>query len=63
MYGADYAWILHDIIGPIWWKQSTNDCSQFEIAEASEHLLIVSSHNSIVGGVISYSGLVIYFFY
>lgn len=58
MYGADYAWILHEIVGPPWWKEGTVDCYQKQLEEASENLLVVSSHNSIVGGAISYSGLV-----
>lgn len=58
MYGADYAWILHETIGPPWWKQSTVDCSQSNMAEAAQNVLVVSSHNSIVGGETSYSGLV-----
>lgn len=58
MYGADYAWILHEIVGPKWWKEGTHECNQKQLEEASENLLVVSSHNSIVGGAISYSGLV-----
>lgn len=58
MYGADYAWILHEIVGPPWWKGGTHECNQKQLREASENLLVVSSHNSIVGGAISYSGLV-----
>lgn len=60
MYGADYAWILHETIGIQWWKQSSTECSQSEIVEASENVLIVSSHNRIVGEAVSYSGLVMY---
>lgn len=63
MYGADYAWILHETIGQSWWKYATSECSQNEIAEASENVLIVSSHNRIVGGGVSYSGLVGNFFF
>lgn len=58
MYGADYAWILHEIVGQPWWRQTTHECSQKQLQEVSENLLVVSSHNSIVGGEISYSGLV-----
>lgn len=58
MYGADYAWILHEIVGQPWWKQTTHECSQKQLEEVSENLLVVSSHNSIVGEAISYSGLV-----
>lgn len=58
MYGADYAWILHETIGIPWWKQQSTECSQSEIADASENVLIVSSHNRIVGEAVSYSGLV-----
>lgn len=61
MYGADYAWILHEIVGPPWWKETTHECSQKQLEEVSENLLVVSSHNSIVGSAISYSGLVSYF--
>lgn len=58
MYGADYAWILHETMGPPWWQQSVPECSQWELEQAVEHLIIVSSHNSIVGGASSISGLV-----
>lgn len=58
MYGADYAWILHEIVGQPWWRKTTRECSQKQLEEVSENLLVVSSHNSIVGDAISYSGLV-----
>lgn len=58
MYGADYVWILHEIVGEPWWHKATNECSQKQLQEVSENLLIVSSHNSIVSNEISYSGLV-----
>lgn len=58
MYGADYAWILHETMGPPWWQQSLAECSQWELEQAVENLIIVSSHNSIVGGESSISGLV-----
>lgn len=58
MYGADYAWILHETMGPPWWQQSLAECSQWELEQAVENLIIVSSHNSIVGGASSISGLV-----
>lgn len=59
MYGADYAWILHETIGPPWWKHpQLSDCNQWELEQAVEHLIFVSSHNSIVGGESSISGLV-----
>lgn len=58
MYGAEYAWILHETIGRTWWKHATNECGSNEIAEATENVLIVSSHNRIVDGAHSISGLV-----
>ncbi|GAB0099335.1 gamma-aminobutyric acid type B receptor subunit 2 [Sergentomyia squamirostris] len=58
MYGADYAWILHETLGPPWWLQSpTVECQQKHLEAAVESLIIVSSHNSIVGNSVSYSGL------
>lgn len=57
MYGADYAWILHETFGPPWWQQTiSSECHQRELEQAVENLIIVSSHNSIVGS--SISGLV-----
>lgn len=58
MYGADYVWILHEIAGEPWWHKASQECSQKQLQEVSENLLIVSSHNSIVSNEISYSGLV-----
>lgn len=58
MYGADYVWILHEIFGEPWWHKTTYECSQKQLQEVSENLLIVSSHNSIVSNEVSYSGLV-----
>lgn len=58
MYGADYVWILHEIVGEPWWHKTTHECNQKQLEEVSENLLIVSSHNSIVSNEISYSGLV-----
>lgn len=58
MFGADYVWILHEIVGEPWWHKTTHECSQKQLQEVSENLLIVSSHNSIVSNEISYSGLV-----
>lgn len=58
MYGADYVWILHEIVGEPWWHKTTHECNQKQLQEVSENLLIVSSHNSIVSNEISYSGLV-----
>lgn len=58
MYGADYVWILHEIIGEPWWYKTTHECSQKQLQEVSESLLIVSSHNSIASNEISFSGLV-----
>lgn len=55
MYGADYAWILVEIGN--WWKESTDECSQSDIADAAQNVLVVSSHNSIVGGGVGFSGL------
>lgn len=57
MFGSDYVWILQETLGPSWWWHSTNDCSQKHLQAAVESLIIVTSHNSIVGGGVSYSGL------
>jgi gamma-aminobutyric acid type B receptor len=57
MYGADYAWILQGAPSDIWWENTT-ECPQHHLAAAVEGLLLVSSHNSIVGMMPSYSGLV-----
>lgn len=68
MFGADYAWILHEgMMIPSWWNLSSSssmllnnnhDCLQYQLYDAIENLIIVSSHNSIVGNDISLSGLV-----
>lgn len=58
MYGSDYVWILHEIVGEPWWHKSTHECNKKQLQEVSENLLIVSSWNSIVSNDISYSGLV-----
>ncbi|XP_073821590.1 gamma-aminobutyric acid type B receptor subunit 3 [Musca autumnalis] len=60
MFGADYAWILHESMGAPWWHDlaATNSyCTAKELQAAVENLIIVSSHNSIVGNNISLSGL------
>lgn len=61
MYGADYVWILHEIVGTPWWHEIIAhgyECSQKQLQEFAENLLVVSSYNSIVSNEISYSGLV-----
>lgn len=58
MYGADYAWILHETFGTPWWRLRTAECSSAQVAEAAENVLFVSSYNRIVGEVRSISGLV-----
>lgn len=61
MFGADYAWILHESMGAPWWHDLSGTgsyCSQSELQAAVENLIIVSSHNSIVGNNRSLSGLV-----
>ncbi|XP_058977102.1 gamma-aminobutyric acid type B receptor subunit 2 [Musca domestica] len=61
MFGADYAWILHESMGAPWWHDlaaTTSYCTAKELQAAVENLIIVSSHNSIVGNNISLSGLV-----
>lgn len=61
MFGADYAWILHESMGAPWWHDLTitgAHCSTAELQLAVENLIIVSSHNSIVGNNRSLSGLV-----
>ncbi|KNC28734.1 hypothetical protein FF38_09416 [Lucilia cuprina] len=60
MFGADYAWILHESMGAPWWHELSGTgsyCSQSELQAAVENLIIVSSHNSIVGNDMSLSGL------
>lgn len=58
MFGADYAWILQETFGsPPWWWKSSTECSQKHLQAAVENLIIVSSHNSIVGTNVSFSGL------
>jgi len=57
MYGSDYAWILQGGPSDIWWENVT-ECPQYHLSAAVEGLLLVSSHNSIVGVLPSYSGLV-----
>jgi gamma-aminobutyric acid type B receptor len=60
MYGADYAWILQETLGTQWWREEgeVTECSQKNLQSAIENVLIVTSHNSIVGEETSYSGLV-----
>jgi gamma-aminobutyric acid type B receptor len=57
MFGADYAWILQETLSTPWWWHSVTECSQKSLQEAIESLIIVSSHNSIVGEGLSFSGL------
>lgn len=58
MFGPDYAWILHGPPAPPWWRQSPA-CPPHHLAAATDNLILVSSHNSIVGEqMVSYSGLV-----
>ncbi|CAO1311189.1 unnamed protein product [Diamesa serratosioi] len=59
MYGADYAWILQETLGSqSWWEPSKlTECSQQNLNTAIESVLIVTSHNNIVGGENSFSGL------
>ncbi|TMW45938.1 hypothetical protein DOY81_008982 [Sarcophaga bullata] len=60
MFGADYAWILHESMGAPWWHDLSITgayCSPSELQLAVENLIIVSSHNSIVGNNRSLSGL------
>ncbi|XP_016945132.2 gamma-aminobutyric acid type B receptor subunit 2 isoform X1 [Drosophila suzukii] len=57
MFGADYAWILHESMGAPWWPDQQTACSNHELQLAVENLIVVSTHNSIVGNNVSYSGL------
>ncbi|XP_055839849.1 gamma-aminobutyric acid type B receptor subunit 2 isoform X2 [Episyrphus balteatus] len=58
MFGADYVWILHEeSMGPPWWDRVPQACTVPELRAAVENLIIVSSHNSIVGNNSSLSGL------
>ncbi|XP_065340349.1 gamma-aminobutyric acid type B receptor subunit 2 isoform X1 [Cloeon dipterum] len=59
MYGSDYAWILQGSpLDGAWWADvSKTDCSQSALKAAVEGLILVSSHNSIVGSEPSLSGL------
>ncbi|XP_067625916.1 gamma-aminobutyric acid type B receptor subunit 2 isoform X1 [Eurosta solidaginis] len=60
MFGADYAWILHESMGAPWWNyisaKGTN-CTARELQGAVENLIIIASHNRIVGNKTSLSGL------
>ncbi|XP_063223115.1 uncharacterized protein LOC134531347 [Bacillus rossius redtenbacheri] len=56
MFGSDYAWILQGGPSDSWWLNAS-ECSQHHLAAAVEGLLLVSSHNSIVGDQPSFSGL------
>ncbi|EDW03446.1 gamma-aminobutyric acid type B receptor subunit 2 [Drosophila grimshawi] len=57
MFGADYAWILHESMGAPWWTDQQTPCTKHELQLAVENLIVVSTHNSIVGNNVSYSGL------
>ncbi|EDW39579.1 GL15283 [Drosophila persimilis] len=57
MFGADYAWILHESMGAPWWPDQRTACTNHELQLAVENLIVVSTHNSIVGNNVSYSGL------
>ncbi|KAH8393871.1 hypothetical protein KR215_004468, partial [Drosophila sulfurigaster] len=59
MFGADYAWILHESMGAPWWtnEKSPHHCTPHELQLAVENLIVVTTHNSIVGNNVSYSGL------
>ncbi|XP_017011556.2 gamma-aminobutyric acid type B receptor subunit 2 isoform X1 [Drosophila takahashii] len=57
MFGADYAWILHESMGAPWWPDQRTPCSNHELQLAVENLIVVSTHNSIVGNNVSFSGL------
>lgn len=59
MYGADYAWILQEDLGSEWWLHENGDCTVKQLQAVVENMIIVSSHNSIVDGDSSFSGLVI----
>lgn len=56
MFGADYAWILQGGPGSNWWRNASEHCPQ--LSKAVEGLLLVSSHNSLVGDIPAVSGLV-----
>ncbi|CAD6998932.1 unnamed protein product [Ceratitis capitata] len=60
MFGADYAWILHESMGAPWWgdiSATGTDCTAKELQDAVENLIIIASHNRIVGNKTGYSGL------
>ncbi|XP_054744804.1 uncharacterized protein LOC129249163 [Anastrepha obliqua] len=60
MFGANYAWILHESMGAPWWNviaATGTTCTARELQEAVENLIIIASHNRIVGNNTSYSGL------
>ncbi|XP_063700563.1 gamma-aminobutyric acid type B receptor subunit 2 [Culicoides brevitarsis] len=57
MYGSDYAWMVQEDLGSSWWFQSTDECTVKQLQNVVENMIIVSSHNSIVGQKLSYSGL------
>ena len=58
MFGADYIWILQENLDCPWWLELTSDCSQKDLIEAVESVLVVKSFNKIVGSAASISGLV-----
>ncbi|XP_075225700.1 gamma-aminobutyric acid type B receptor subunit 3 [Lycorma delicatula] len=60
MYGADYVWILQAQVGGkrnSWWQEPQKECSSTQLADAVEGLILVTSHNGIVGDMPSISGL------
>ncbi|XP_059477386.1 gamma-aminobutyric acid type B receptor subunit 2 isoform X2 [Neocloeon triangulifer] len=60
MYGSDYAWIIQGSpMDQPWWSDApkAGGCSQAALMAAVEGLLLVSSHNSLVGPEPSLSGL------
>lgn len=58
MYGTDYAWIVQEDLSSMWWLRNTDECTVKQLQAVVENMIIVSSHNRIVGEELSYSGLV-----
>lgn len=56
MYGPDYVWILPDHSTP-WWN-ATGECSNDNLARATEGLILVSHHDRLLKNETSISGMV-----
>ncbi|XP_047002677.1 gamma-aminobutyric acid type B receptor subunit 2 [Schistocerca americana] len=57
MFGGDYAWILQGGPDSRWWRNASAPCPPTQLAAAVEGLLLVSSHNRLVGSAPAISGM------